>query len=238
MSGGNKYTKEGQRGLPGQSQARHVHGEPTPPRLQLGGGRVHFRRWEAALAARTAIAMAAVTLTVGRCLTACSFPDEGVGQAEAESPPRWPWMPAGEVGSTGETDPGEGSSEAGGSSGSSESPSAEPCQSDEDCGGGLSCDTTGNCVPPEEGSSSSTDDGSESSTAGGAPAPYGPCDRACEAPWGCTQSGGWEACVLACSTNDDCPDDGVCSGGECHLPCPCPDGAECAANAGICWWPL
>lgn len=196
---------------------------------------MHFRRWEAALAARTALAVVAVTLTAGRCLTACSFPDEGEGQVHLEPPPRWPWAPTSDESSSGESSSTGEAEAASESSGDGSSGPMEPCDSDEDCGD-LRCDTTGNCVPQDESSSGSTDDSSESS-AGDAPSSYGPCDRACAAPWGCTQAGGWEACVLGCSTDDDCPGDGTCSGGECHLPCPCPEGAMCADEAGICWWP-
>jgi hypothetical protein len=159
-----------------------------------------------------------------RCLAGCSFPAEGT---EAEDPPpRWP-LPEAASGDQGD-DSDSSSDDGAGQTAGSQSGSGE-------AGADLDASTSG---PPAEGSSESTTDGeSETSTStgeGGSPAPYGPCDADCVAPWGCTQAGSWEACVIACP-DEGCPDGGVCTGDECHAPCPCGDDGECFGEA--CWWP-
>lgn len=173
-------------------------------------------------------AILTITAVLAVCAAGCSFPDEGIpgeGSGEGEGtegefdpPPRLPWLPGGEETSGGHDSAGSASGGAEGASGEAESSSDD----------GSSEGSSGELGSSSEGSSTGLDTNT-----------YGPCDESCVSPWGCTSNGTWEACVLDCDVDVDCPTGGVCSGQVCFAGCDeataCPDGAMCMG--GACWWP-
>lgn len=160
------------------------------------------------------------------CSAGCQFVSEGSpgtaegdGEGSGASLPRWPWMAQDDGGSS-------GSEGAEGTAGEAEGAASSS---------GSSSDAGSTDQGSEGASSGSSGEPGGSDSTGEPASPYGPCDASCVAPWGCTSNGTWEACVLPCSTDDDCPEGGVCSGRQCQVPCPCEEGATCFGVA--CWWP-